>query len=449
MRMRNVVLVTLLFLSVCAVAQTSPTVPNPQLPTIRIRQLNIPNPYQYQNQTQPNRQQVNPYKPNEVQDVKRRNESLINEAAEYQRRLDSKSLLQSDIHMLATKGFPSQSYQEGTSSYYKAFEEINNMLEGKQPLNLGRAVFLVENAYYNNTLNYDDYQKTINDQLQFCNEKIHEDKLDPNNNLVKNMMLFRLISDTLKIKPRGTERTITHLPIKYDLDDYKSEKHFDSHFITKLMKSGSGQCYSMPLYYLVLAEKMGAKAHWAFSPQHSFIKIQDEHGTWYNLELTCNAVLSDAHYMNSSYIKAEAIRHRIYLEPLDKKEAVAQMLIELAGGYYEKFGLDDFYLNCANTSSRHLKNQLESLLFKAAYEERLTLTLAKLLEASKPEMMKEKSSEAYQHYENMQNLYNQIDNLGYEELPAGIYAKWLEHINKLKAKENKQKSLMNVADRSK
>jgi len=343
--------------------------------------------------------------------------------------------------MLATKGFPSQSYQDGTANYYKAFDEINNMLEGNQPLNLGRVVFLVENAYYNNTLNYDDYQKGLSDQIKICDEKIREDKLNREDNLVKNMMLFRLISDTLKIKKGGSEKPITHFPIKYDLDDYKSEKHFDSHFVTKLMRSGIGQCYSMPLYYLVLAEKLGAKAYWSFSPRHSFVKIQDEKGTWYNLELTCGAILSDAHYMNSSYIKAEALRNRIYLEPMGKKEIVAYLLDELAKGYYEKFGLDDFYLNCLNTSSKNAKKQLEPLIMKAAYESSLVLTLAKLLEAQKPEIMQQKSPEAYQHYLKLQNLNQQIDNLGYEELPDGIYAKWLEYINKLKAKEDKRKSL--------
>jgi len=209
------------------------------------------------------------------------------------------------------------------------------------------------------------------------------------------------------------------------------------------MRSGTGQCYSMPLYYLVLAEKLGAKAYWSFSPRHSFVKIQDEKGTWYNLELTCNAILSDAHYMNSSYIKAEALRNRIYLEPMGKKEVVAHLLDELAKGYYEKFGLDDFYLNCLNASSKNAKNQLEPLIMKAAYESSLVLTLAKLLEAPKPEIMQQKSPEAYQHYLKLQNLNQQIDNLGYEELPDGIYAKWLEYINKLKAKEDKRKSLMN------
>lgn len=440
--MRNLVLFTLLLLSVCAIAQTSPTIPNPQLPTIGVPQPNIPNPYQYQNQTLQNSQQVNPYNPNGSTNTKKRNEALIQEAVEYQRRLDSKNQNQADIQMLATKGFPSQSYQNGTSNYYTAFDEINNMLEGKQPLNLGRAVFLVENAYYNNTLNYEDYQKNLNNQVQVCNQKIREDKLNKDNNLVKNMMLFRLISDTLKIKPTGTERSITHLPIKYDLDDYKSEKHFDSHFVTKLMRSGSGQCYSMPLYYMVLAEKIGAKAYLAFSPRHSFIKIQDENGTWYNLELTCNAILSDAHYMNNSYIKAEAIRNRLYLEPLEKKEVVAHLLVELARGYYEKFGLDNFYLNCANTSSEQLKNKLDPLILKAAYESSLVLTLAKLLEAQKPEIMQQKSPEAYEHYLKLQNINQQIDNLGYEELPAAVYARWLEYINKLKTKEDKRKNIL-------
>lgn len=402
----------------------------------------------YQN-FQVQRQQFNPANINDpfgtrnYDHTQRQNQQIMEEAEEYERRYTQRNQPQSDIQMLASKGFPSQSYQQGTSNYYKAFEEINNMLDDKQPLNLGRVIFLVENAYYNNTLNYGDYQKTITDQIKICNEKIREEKLNKESNLAKNMMLFRLISDTLKIKPIGTERPITHYPIKYDLDDYKSEKHFDSHFVSKLMKSGSGQCMSMPLYYLVLAEKIGAKAYLSYAPHHSFIKIQDNDGTWYNLELTCNAILSDAHYMNSGYIKAEAIRSRIYLEPMDKKEVVAQMLTELGRGYYEKYGLDNFYLNCANTAIKNSKTHLDPLIMKAFYEERLTMTLAKLLQAPKPEMMQQKSPEAYKHYENTQALYNQIDNLGYESTPDAIYATWLQHINGLKAKENKRKSLMN------
>ena len=132
---------------------------------------------------------------------------------------------------------------------------------------------------------------------------------------------------------------------------------------------------------------------------------------------------------------------------MDKKEVVAQMLTELARGYYEKFGLDNFYLNCLNTTIQNSNNKLNPLIMKAFYEERLTMTLARLLQAPKPEMMQQKSPEAYKHYENTQALYNQIDNLGYEQTPDAIYASWLEHINDLKAKENKQKRLMKISRR--
>jgi hypothetical protein len=417
-------------------AQTIPAVGNSQLPVIEAPQA--PNPIQYQSQSQPS----DPYNPNESTDIRRRNEALINEATEYQRRIDSKLQKEADIRLLTTKGFPSQSYQNGTACYYQAFDEIQNMLQGKQSMNLGRAIFVVENAYYDNALNYTDFRKTIKDNAMFCYQKIRQEKLNMNSNMVKNMMIFRFISDTLKIKQQGMEKMITHLPVKYDYDDYKSEKNFDSHFVTKLLRSQTGQCYSMPLYYLILAEEMGSKAYWSFSPMHSFVKIQDDNGGWSNLELTCNGILSDAHYMNNSYIKAEAIRHRIYLEPMDKKEIIADRLLELARGYYKKYGLDDFYLKCIDTATQYLSNHVNALILKDFYEERLTMTLAYLLDAKKPEIMKEKSPEAYKHYEKMQELNKQIDDLGYEDLPASVYATWLSYIAKQKEKSEKQKSIL-------
>jgi len=433
--MRHAIFFFLFFIATGLYAQMLPIVQTPQLPTVNVPQ--IPG----LNQNRSNNPQVNPFNTIDHDAINQRNQQIINEALEYQRQVAARSNPQTDVEMLATNGFPSQSSMEGTSNFYESFVEINNMLLGKQPLSLGRAVFLVENSYYGNTLEYSDFQNTLKEKVWLCSQKIKEDKLDANNDMVKNMMLFRLVSDTLKIKPTGTEKAITNYPIKYDLDDYKSETNYDSHFVTKLMKSGKGQCYSMPLYYLVLAEQMGANASLAFSPRHSFIKIQDEKGAWYNLELTCNAILSDAHYMNNSYIKAEAIRNRIYLEPLNKKEVVAGMLLELARGYYDKYGLDDFYLKCVDTALLYSKKDINALIMKAVYEERLTLTLAKLLEAPKPEIMKEKSPRAYLHYEKMQALYKQIDGMGYEELPAAIYSKWLEYLDEQKEKSRKDNTV--------
>lgn len=424
-----------------------------QAPVVPIPQIKLPQGPKVP--TIPTGNSVNPYNPhipNGSFNQQAQQEAIMREVQAHQCQLQAASnneiqhiqneiQRQTDIIMLTKHGFPSQAGYEGTPVFYSAFDEISSMLDGRKELNLGRAVFLIENAWHNNKYDYNEYVKGIKAGVDFCNRKIEEEKLDRDDNLVKNMMLFRLVSDTLKIKNRTTGKIQTHYPIKYNYDDYESKISYDSHFVTTLMQTGVGQCHSMPLYYLVLAEEMGAEAYWSFSPRHSFVKIQDERGNWHNLELTCKAILSDTHYMNSGYIKAEALQNKTYLEPMNKTNVVAEMLLELARGYYQKYGYDDFYLKCIDTAQQYLKNDLNAKILKSAYQTRLTLTLAHLLQAPKPEIMQELSPEAYRHYELMLAQYKEIDDLGYEELPLGVYAMWLDHIAKEKEKSEKQPSI--------
>lgn len=371
-------------------------------------------------------------------DIRAGNAELIREADMYQMQMEIQR--QSDIKMLTERGFP-LSREKGTSCYHEAYNEISDMLKGNQPLELGRSIFLVENAYYENIIDYKEYRDGLEWAADFCNSIAESEKLDKENNIVKNMMIFRFISDTISIRDKKTGKKIWHYPVKYNYEDYQSKINFDSHFVTTLMRTNKGQCVSMPLYYLVLAEEMGAEAFWSFSPKHSFVKIQDEQGLWYNLELTCKAVLSDAHYINNSYIKAEALQNRIYLEPLDKTNIIAHMLLELARGYFDKYGYDDFYLKCIDTALQYSNNNVDALILKSEYQTRLTLVLGHLLNAPNPDIMKEKSPEAYKHYELMQARYREVDAMGYEELPNELYARWLDYIEKEKIKSEKLPSI--------
>lgn len=419
-----------------------------QAPTIPIPQIRLP-----QTPKAPTVPigRYNPHIPNNSFNQQAQQAAIMREVQQHQRQLQEAAnnevqsniqneiQRQTDIVILTQYGFPMQSDNEGTSAFYSAFDEISTMLNGQDTLNLGRAVFLIENAYHNNKYNYADYKNIIKESVDFCNQKIDEEKLNKNDNLVKNMMLFRFICDTLKVNNKSTQKQQTHYPVKYNYEDYDSQISYDSHFVTTLMQTNTGQCHSMPLYYLVLAEEMGADAYWSFSPRHSFVKIQDKKGDWHNLELTAKAILSDTHYMNSGYIKAEALQNKIYLEPMDKTNVVAEMLIELARGYYQKYGYDDFYLKCIDTAQQHLKNDLNVKLLQSAYQTRLTLLLGHLLNAPNPNIMKEKSPEAYKHFELMQTQYQEIDNMGYEEVPVAVYALWLDHIAKEKGKADKAK----------
>lgn len=96
---------------------------------------------------------------------------------------------------------------------------------------------------------------------------------------------------------------------------------------------------------------------------------------------------------------------------MDKTNTIAEMLLELARVYYQKYGYDDFYLKYIGTAEQYLKNDLNAKILKSAYQTRLTLTLAHLLNASNPNVMQKLSTEAYQHFELMQAQYKEIDDL--------------------------------------
>lgn len=55
--------------------------------------------------------------------------------------------------------------------------------------------------------------------------------------------------------------------------------------------------------------------------------------------------------------------------------------------------------------------------------------------------MKEKSAEAYKHYQLMQTQYREIDDMGYEELPDDLYARWMDYIEQEKKKSEKLPSI--------
>lgn len=378
--------------------------------------------------------QSNLYNPNELKKQRQIVQAEIDEAVESMQVIEQR---QNTAIYLIQHGFPSWDNEQGTVHFRDAYQELKRMLCDSIPLNLERAVFLVENAYLDNRLNFNDFQRNIGKRVNYCKWRMAELKLNPNDILAQNMVIFSLLTDTLNIKQPGTEKIITHYPLKYNLDDYESKKNYTNHFVTTLLATNIGQCYSMPLLYLIMAERMGAKAYLSLAPHHSFVKIQDDKGAWYNLELTCRSVLSDYHYLNSSYIKSEAIRNKLYMNPLSRKETIASMLVQLGRYYCMKYGYDPFILDCVHEVKHYAPNNIDAKIIEADYETRLTLEIARLLDAPKPEVLEKISPEAFKHYECMQKLYKEIDDSGYENMPVEIYERWLKHVAREKEKERK------------
>ncbi len=57
---------------------------------------------------------------------------------------------------------------DSTKLYFQqAYTELKNMLEGKQPINFEKAVFLSENPYWENELSFEEFEKLISNHIAF------------------------------------------------------------------------------------------------------------------------------------------------------------------------------------------------------------------------------------------------------------------------------------------
>ncbi|MCB6089733.1 hypothetical protein LIT77_13560, partial [Flavobacterium psychrophilum] len=162
---------------------------------------------------------------------------------------------------------PSSSNKLGTEYYRDVFDKMQILDETNYSIK--EVNFQIENAFFENKLDKAEFDKIIKQSGEFIIAKMKELNYDPNSNSAKNFMLFKFFSETLQLKDFKTK----HLPLKYDFEDFNGDKNWSKMFVTKLLKTGTGQCHSLPLLYLTLAEEIGATAYLALAPKHSYIKF--------------------------------------------------------------------------------------------------------------------------------------------------------------------------------
>ena len=270
--------------------------------------------------------------------------------------------------------------------------------------------------------------------VDIINSAIKQERHLTDNDLAKKWMLHRFMSDTLRLKDEKGTITFTHLPYQYDFEDIEGKQDWSKMFVTKLMRTRKGQCRSMPLLYLILAEELGVKAWLTYSPSHTYIRLQDDKKNWYNLELTNGHYSADSWVLSSGFIKAEALKNQLYMDTLSKKEVIAGTLNELSKGYGKKFGYDNFVLQCAEKTLAYHSNDVHALQMKADWATmRFKYVLHQLNYPPKDKI--HLYPKAHQILQEMYGIYKYIDQTGYEQMPEEVYKAWLKTLNDEKAKQ--------------
>ena len=329
----------------------------------------------------------------------------------------------------------------GTERYHDALAYFGKVLKGDAPMSLEKAVFTVERAF-DPSLSYEEFSRQLSDAVSIIGLQMQRDKIPATDNLGKILTAFRFMTDTLRVRSKQAEQVFTSFPKIYDFDDFWGRQDYRKMFVSKLMREGTGQCHSLPLYFLLLCERMKAEAYLAFAPNHSFIKFQDNRGHWHNMELT-NGILASDHFMvQTGYIKAEAIQNNLYLQPLTKKQTIVQCLNDLTSGYIKQFGYDQFVRTSTTLAFDNEKNSLSAHQMLVNYFTALDNFVRyqyKQKKLSKEFYRNDEKARAISSAVNGGNKF--IENLGFADMPQEAYEAWLRSAQTEAARRQHQKEL--------
>lgn len=334
----------------------------------------------------------------------------------------------------ALSGFAqSEANGEYSDRYEKAFHTLENMLQGNDPINFKKAVFTTEWAYLGNQLDTTELNKQITFLSYLCYRFFSTNDLQyskKDKETVKRWgSIFKVMTDTIHF----SDVSAYHLPLTYDFEDFFGEKDWTKMFVSKLLSTRSGNCHSLPYLYKILAEDLGVSANLALAPNHIYIKHKSISTGWYNTELTSAAFPIDAWLMASGYIHLDAIQNSIYMKALSDQESIVLCLIDLAEGYKQKtlaHADPAFILKCVNTALVYFPNYINALILKAETLKQLHTDFVH----ENPSPDQATKDKATKMFLDMQNLYVQIHELGYRQMPKKMYMQWLVE---LKVEKNK------------
>lgn len=322
-----------------------------------------------------------------------------------------------------------------TGNYQHALEQLQEMVFlNNNAFSITDAIYLTENTYFNQKLSLTWFNNAIKSKVELCKDIMRKEKLDSSNNLSKNYAIQKLFSDNIDHYDIKTKTVKTLTPFTYDFDDYKGDSQWEKMFVSKLLFTGKGQCHSLPLMYLVLAEHLGAKAYLSLAPEHYYIQFYGKKGNAYNFETTNGKLVSDSWLMQSGFINTNAIRNKTYMDTLGRKKLIASLMTDLLLGYIHKYGEDHFTTEISENIKQLDPDNLNVLMLEA---NKLTGSVMKMIRAagSPPLDKLPEHPVIYQQYQHLLTLYNRIDDLGYQAMPEEAYQDWLKSVEMEKQRQ--------------
>ncbi len=336
----------------------------------------------------------------------------------------------------------STSVQAQDYLYEEAYKSIEAMLNDETPYSFKKAVFEVENAYKQGTLDTTYYFAAIKTMAQLTKSVIESRTLKdyPHSDRKKveqYAALYTVMKDSITVN--FSEGQGKWSGFTYDFEDIWGDEEWSNMFVSKLLDTHKGNCHSLPYLYKILAEEIGTKAHLALAPNHVYIKHRNEKDGWYNTELTSGYFPIDAWIMASGYVHLDGIRNGLYMKALDDKESLALLLIDLAQGFDKRFPENDgtFILQCVEKALVYYPNYINARLLRLETKKNQLQAYAKSKNKEINEIMDDpKGKEAWI---DLNRQVRAIHEMGYRQMPKEMYLDWLVSLKEEQEKYTNKK----------
>lgn len=327
---------------------------------------------------------------------------------------------------LAIANFAIAQNTEINKSYFvSAKQDIENMLNGKEQPSYEKAIFTIENAFYENGINKNDFdfamQNHINNINQIISDNYDFNSTNPNPTLLNskeqlerkykkaltNWVIYHYMTSNIGFV--DSQNTYYHEKYTYSSADPMASNNWANTQVTNLNHTHQGNCFALASLFKILSNRLNSEANLCTAPSHIYISHKDNKGTSFNVELGTKNFPGTGTISTLTHSTTESIKNDIALRELNEIQSVALCLVYLAKGYEHKFNnsSDEFILQCAEKALKYDDHNLNAMLLKAEY-------LENKLTAQQKSITQLQSQKEFKEYQTLiANLYN----LGYREIP--------------------------------
>lgn len=164
-------------------------------------------------------------------------------------------------------------------------------------------------------------------------------------------------------------------------DNRKFDYNFDDPFgkdvhttmLSSYLATRRGNCVSMPIFFAILAQRIGLHVTLATAPNHLLVKVKLDDGQWKNIEATSGSTLTDQEYMQRFQITPAAVENGLYLRPLTLREAVVEMATPFMEAYAQNHSPEQI-MAMVDLALSYDPKDVGALMLKAlAYDRQVTL----------------------------------------------------------------------------